>query len=92
MSEGQNCVCMGKAVSNALSKGLKQTCMSEGQAAHCAGASLSDRQAGVARERLGGGGRPLQKMIGERRDMSLLSACIPSQASSGDASHRTANM
>lgn len=32
--KGQNCVCMGKAVLNAVLKGLKQTCMSEDQGAH----------------------------------------------------------
>ena len=32
--KGQNWVCMGKAVLNAVSKGFKQTCVSEDQGAH----------------------------------------------------------
>lgn len=34
ISKGQNWVCMGKVVFNAVSKGLKQTCVSEDQGAH----------------------------------------------------------
>lgn len=34
IAKGQNWVCMGKAVLNAVSKGLKQTCVSEDQGAH----------------------------------------------------------
>lgn len=34
IAKGQNWVCMGKAVLNAVSKGLKQTCVSEDQGVH----------------------------------------------------------
>lgn len=53
IEKGQNWVCMGKVVYDAVSKGLKQACVSEDQGAHQAqrlaakGALLGNHLAGV---------------------------------------------